>query len=399
MNTYDYVIVGGGMVADAAARGIRERDESGEIVILSADIDEPYTRPALSKKLWTDDAFTDDQVPLGTADDTGAQIRLRTLVAAIDPAAHAVETADGARIGYRRLLLATGSTPQEVGGGESDRVLYFRSAADYRRLRELAADGARIVVVGGGYIGSEIAAALVQNGVEVDLVFPGAVLGDDTFPADLAERYQSLFADAGVHLVPGRRADDVRGDDAGAAVVLDDGRQLRASAAVVGLGVAPVTDLAEEAGLTVDDGVIVDERLRTSEADIWAAGDIAAYPDPVLGRTRVEHVDNATEMGAAAGRSMAGAEEPYAHTPYFYSAVFGVRWEAVGSLDPELDTAAVEVGDSRVVAYLGADGAPVGVLMWDVSDDNEPAREAARAVIADGVSDPDELRRRFAMLA
>lgn len=394
MDTYDYVIVGGGMVADAAARGIRERDETGTILILSADVDAPYTRPALSKKLWTDDSFTDDQVPLGTADDTGAEIRLRTLVTDVDAGARAVVSSDGVRVGYRRLLLATGSTPEESGGGDSDRVLYFRSAADYRRLRELATDGARIAVVGGGYIGSEIAAALVQNGVEVDLVFPGDVLGGDTFAAELAQRYQALFTDAGVRLVPGRRLDDVRAGDADVVLVLDDGTELRRDAAVIGLGATPVTDLAASAGLAVDDGVVVDEHLRTSDAAIWAAGDIAAYPDPVLGRTRVEHVDNANEMGAAAGRAMAGADEPYAHTPYFYSAVFGVRWEAVGTLDPELETVAVEVGGSRVVVYVDG-GSPVGVLLWDVSDDNEPARDTARSVIAEGVTDSAALRARF----
>ncbi|WP_240640601.1 NAD(P)/FAD-dependent oxidoreductase [Microbacterium sp. 10M-3C3] len=270
MDTYDYVIVGGGMGADAAARGIRERDENGTIVVLSADVDEPYTRPALSKKLWTDPDFTDDQVPLGTADDTGAEIRLRTLVTEIDRARRTVSTDDGGEVGYRRLILVTGSRPHEVDAPDDERVLYFRSAADYRRLRQLARAGARIAVVGGGYIGTEIAAALVQNDVETDLVFRGAVLGADTFPPDLAARYEQLFADAGVHLIANRRADTVRAGDAAVVLVLDDGTELERDAVVLGLGVSPVADLAVAAGLEVDDdgGGVVDERLRTSDAAI-----------------------------------------------------------------------------------------------------------------------------------
>ncbi|MDF2920319.1 MAG: FAD-dependent oxidoreductase [Microbacterium sp.] len=400
MQSYDYLIVGGGMVADAAARGIRELDESGTIGILSADVDEPYTRPALTKKLWTDPDFTWDQVPLGTADATGAEIRLRTTVTAIDRDGRTVEDKAGGRFGYRRLLLATGSRPHEVDAPDSDRVLFFRSADDYRRLRELAAEGERIVVVGGGYIGAELAAALVQNDVDVDLVFPSTTLGDGTFPPPLAERYEQMFRDAGVRLVPGRRVEEVVTDasaDDDLEVVLDDGSRVRGDAVVLGLGVSPVTDLAEQSGLAVDDGVVVDAFLATTDDAIWAAGDIASYPDRLLGRTRVEHVDNAQEMGRAAGRSMAGSSEAYRHTPYFYSQVFGVRWEAVGTLDPDLDTLVVETGDDEsgprtVVYYRDETGAPVGVLLWNVAD----ATDAARLVLAEAPTDEAELRGRIA---
>ncbi|GAD35114.1 reductase, ferredoxin [Microbacterium sp. TS-1] len=399
MQSYDYLIVGGGMVADAAARGIRELDESGTIGILSADVDEPYTRPALTKKLWTDPDFTWDQVPLGTADDTGAEIRLRTLVTAIDRDGRTVEDEAGERIGYRRLLLATGSRPHEIDAPDSDRVLFFRSADDYRRLRELAAAGGRIVVVGGGYIGAELAAALVQNDVAVDLVFPSAALGDGTFPPELAERYQDLFRSAGVRLVAERRvAEVVEGASADDAleILLDDGSRLRGDAIVLGLGVSPVTDLAEAAGLTVADGVVVDELMATSDDAIWAAGDIASYPDRLLGRTRVEHVDNAQEMGRAAGRAMAGSGEAYRHTPYFYSQVFGVRWEAVGTLDPDLDTLIVDVGQDEsgprtVVYYRDQTGAPVGVLLWNVAG----ATDAARLVLAESPTGTADLRGRI----
>ncbi|ERS23385.1 hypothetical protein HMPREF1301_01185 [Propionibacterium sp. KPL2005] len=178
------------------------------------------------------------------------------------------------------------------------------------------------MIIGGGYIGAELAAALVQQGCEVSLVTPDPILGGSQFPAQIASEYQKLFADAGVHLVTGHRVSSVRKHE-NAEVTLDDGIILEADDVVAGLGATPVTNLAEDAGLTVDNGVVVDEYLRTDDPAIWAAGDIANYPDSVLGRTRVEHVDNATMMGKAAGRSMAGSDTPYTHTPMMYSQVFG----------------------------------------------------------------------------
>ncbi|MDU1537178.1 MAG: FAD-dependent oxidoreductase [Cutibacterium avidum] len=299
MTTYQYLIIGGGVAADSAAHGIREIDKDGSIAILSADVDSPYPRPALSKKLWTDPEFIWGKTDLSTAADTGA----------------------------------------------------------------------------------ELAAALVQQGCEVSLVTPDPVLGSSQFPAQIASEYQKLFADAGVHLVTGHRVSSVRKYE-NAEVTLDDGIILEADDVVAGLGATPVTNLAEDAGLTVDNGVVVDEYLRTDDPAIWAAGDIANYPDPVLGRTRVEHVDNATMMGKAAGRSMAGSDAPYTHTPMMYSQVFWVRWEAVGALDSSLETTAVEVGDGQVVYYL-KDGKPVGVLLR-----NLPGRtDEAVKVLADPPED------------
>ena len=277
-------------------------------------------------------------------------------------------------------MLVTGLTPSRIDD-DGDAVLYYRSARDYQKLRALAQPGHRFVIVGGGYIGVELAAALVQQGCEVSLVTPDPVLGGSQFPAQIASEYQKLFADAGVHLVTGHRVSSVRKHE-NAEVTLDDGIILEADDVVAGLGATPVTNLAEDAGLTVDNGVVVDEYLRTDDPAIWAAGDIANYPDPVLGRTRVEHVDNATMMGKAAGRSMAGSDAPYTHTPMMYSQVFGVRWEAVGALDSSLETTAVEVGDGQVVYYL-KDGKPVGVLLW-----NLPGRtDEAVKVLADPPED------------
>ncbi|MEX0153667.1 NAD(P)/FAD-dependent oxidoreductase [Microbacterium sp. LMI1-1-1.1] len=380
---FDYLIVGGGMVADTAARGIREVDAAGTIGIVSDDVDEPYTRPALSKKLWTDDEFTWDQVPLGTADDTGAQILLRTRVTAVRPDAHEVDTDAGDTITYTRLLLATGGTPIPLpvdDRTDGERALSFRTAEDYRRLRALAKDVDRIAVVGGGYIGSELAAALTQNDVHTVLIHTGSVLGDAVFPPALAERFEALFRDHGVEIVAGSKVTGGEVDATGARLELENGDEVRADAVVSGLGIQVASDLAEHAGLDVGDGVVVDAQLRTSVDDVFAAGDVASYPDRILGRRRVEHVDNANEMGKAAGRNLAGAREPYTHTPYYYSAVFGVRYEAVGTLDASLETVEDWADADRGVVYYLDDGRVVGVLLWAVED----ARDAARAVLAEG---------------
>ena len=378
---FDYLIVGGGMVADTAARGIREIDTAGSIGILSDDIEEPYTRPALSKKLWTDDEFTWDKVPLNTVDDTGADLRLRTRATAIRPEAHEVDAA-GETFTYGKLLVATGGHPlplpiEDRSNGE--RALTFRTAADYRRLRALAHDVDRIAVVGGGYIGSELAAALVQNGVDTVLIHTGAVLGDAVLPPVLAERFEKLFREAGVEIVAGSKVEGGEADAAGIRLALDNGDEIRADAVVSGLGIEIATDLAEAAGLTVEDGIVVDAQLRSTAEDVWAAGDVASYPDRILGRRRVEHVDNANEMGRAAGRNLAGAAEPYTHTPYYYSAVFGIRYEAVGTLDSSLETVEDWIDTDRGVVYYLDDDRVVGVLLWNVED----ARDAARAVLAE----------------
>ncbi|MCH1865767.1 NAD(P)/FAD-dependent oxidoreductase [Nocardioides sp. CFH 31398] len=381
---FDYVIVGGGMVADSAARGIRERDETGSIAILGEEPTAPFPRPALSKKLWTDPDFTVENTALGTGEDTGATVVLDTRVTAVDTDAKQVTAGDDT-IGYGRLLLATGGRPTRIDGLEpGDKVVYFRTLSDYLHLRELADDKPHVAVVGGGYIGTEIAAALISEGCRVELVHPDSVLNETKFPADLASDFEGLFTSAGVELRPGTSVVGGSAGLDGVTLALDDGSTLNVDVAVVGLGIEPATELAEAAGLEVGDdgGIVVDERLATSAPDVFAAGDVASYPDRVLGRSRIEHVDNATTMGQTVGRVMAGSDETYDHTPYFYSAVLGTRYEAVGTLDSSLET---EVSDgpedgARTIRYRDGDTV-AGVLLWNVSGDDENARDAAREAI------------------
>ncbi|WP_415977111.1 NAD(P)/FAD-dependent oxidoreductase [Rhodococcus sp. 077-4] len=373
---YDYLIIGGGMVADSAARGIRERDTTGSIAILGADSDEPYSRPALSKKLWTDKDFGRDQVSLDTAADTGAEVHTGTRVASVNRSDSSVTTQAGDRHEYGTLLLATGATPTGIELASSPRVVYFRTFADYRALRELTKTADHIAVVGGGYIGTEIAAALSGQGVKVTLVTSDAVLGGHMFPPSLAAAFDKGFAGHGVTVRRGAKV--VSGAEASARVQLqlDDGSAVEADGVAFGLGVRPSSELAEAAGLTVDDGIVVDEFLRTEDVRVYAAGDVASYPDAILGRRRIEHVDNATEMGKAAGRNMAGAAEPYSYTPYFYSDVYDDGYQAIGTLSSSLHTVEdwKSVGKEGVVYYLDDDAVVRGVLMWNVWEGLDVAR-------------------------
>ena len=393
MSDFDYLIVGGGEAANAAAHGIRELDASGSIGIISAEADEPYDRTALTKALWLDPAVNEQTISEKTVADTAAAIVLNRPVTAIDRAAHQIVTTDGERFGYRKLLIATGSVPTQLPGAGSDRFIAMRSLANYRRLRELVTTDPTAVVVGGGFIGTEIAAALAANGIAVTLIFPQQVLGSAVFPPVLAERFQTLYLDHGVRLVPGRMADHALiGPDGRPGVVLDDGSEYVAGVVVAGLSAKPVLSLASDAGLEVDRGIVVDAHLTTSDPDIWAAGDIAEYPDTILGRTRIEHVDHAQVSGATAGRSMAGSQETYDHTPFFWSDAFEIGWEAIGRLDARLDTEVVGLGEGRfVVYYLDDQSRPVGVLLWGVWDSVDKARQ----VLADAPTDRDELRNRI----
>lgn len=379
---YDFLIIGGGMTADAAAKGIREHGATGSIGILGEERTEPFPRPALSKKLWTDPDFTRADAALRTREETDAELHLGSPVVGLDPVAKRATTATGDTYGYGRVLLATGGHPRRVEGLEpSDRVFYFRTLDDYERLRTLAADRPEVVVVGGGYIGTEIACALVQQGCHVTVVHPDETLGQARFPADLARAYQEQFTDAGVEVTGGLRVLSGSQDADGVTLRLDDGSALVAQVVVVGLGIEPADDLlAGAAELAPDGGIMVDERLATTVPDVYAAGDVAAYLDPILGRTRVEHVDNATTMGAAVGRIMAGSEETYAHTPCFYSDVFDVGYEAIGELDPELETVEDPTEDDGLVVYYLDEQRVRGVLLWNC----DGGMDAARDLLAKG---------------
>lgn len=397
--SYDYVIVGGGVAAASAVKGIRSEDSSGTIAVLGSEPDPPVYRPELSKDLWLkDDRSLDDASLAGDLeDDEHVDLVLDTTVTEIDPDGHAVRLADGTSVGYGKLLLATGAEPRVLEVAPGPKVIYYRTAADYQRLRAAVDAGSHVVVVGGGYIGSEIASALVQNDVRVTLVLDLQDVQEQMFPRALAASLTKAFADRGVTVVHGTVASG-REVDGGVQVALDDGTEITADAAVIGVGVVPRTGLAEAAGIEVDNGIVVDEHLRTSAADVYAAGDVASYPDALLGRRRVEHVDHAEKSGEAAGKAMAGADSTYDYTPFFWSDILDYGYEAVGEVtsrnDMVEDWKDGELG-TGVVYYLRS-GQVRGVLLWNVWDSVDQARELIRETADSPVEDLDSLRGRIA---
>ncbi|WIY81537.1 FAD-dependent oxidoreductase [Propionimicrobium sp. PCR01-08-3] len=392
MSEYDYLIIGGGEAANAAARGIREQDQNGSIGIISADTDGPYDRTALTKALWTDPDSTEQSILAGTDADTGATLLLNTTVKVIHRGSHEVSTSGGETIGYKKLLLAMGSVPTAISGSSDERIIAMRSLSDYRKIRELIADDKTAIVVGGGFIGTEIAASLASNDVDVTLIYPERVLGERSYPKVITDEIHQAYVDHGVRLVAGHLVDHaVIGSDGRPGVVLDDGSTYSAAVVIAGMSAKPALGLASEAGLDVDKGVLVDEHLRTSDPDIWAAGDIIEYRDAILGRTRIEHVDHARHSGATAGHSMAGSDEVYDYTPFFWSDIFDNGYEAIGRLDATLTTEVVDVDDGHVVYYLDDQSRPVGVLAWNVWD----TMDRARQVLADAPTDREALRARI----
>jgi 3-phenylpropionate/trans-cinnamate dioxygenase ferredoxin reductase component len=379
---YTYLIVGGGMAADAAVHGIREVDAEGTIGLLSAEPDPPYKRPPLSKKLWHGKAL--DSIWLGT-DQLGVDLHLGRTGRLLDLQHKRVVDDRGTEYGFDKLLLATGVTPRRLPVG-GHWITYYRTVKDYQRLRQEAARGQRFAVIGGGFIGSEIAAALAMNSKEVVMILPETGIGSRLFPSDLAGFLNDYYREHGVEVLTHSRVTDVvrRGDRF--TVQLRDSavstmREIEVDGIVAGIGARPNVELAETGGLAVDNGIVVDPFLRTSHPDVYAAGDVAVYWQSVLGqRRRVEHEDNATAMGRLAGRAMAGEPAPYEHLPYFYSDMFDLGYEAVGEIDARLEVVAEweEPYRTGVLTYRG-DGRVRGALLWNVWDQVD----AARALIAD----------------
>jgi NADPH-dependent 2,4-dienoyl-CoA reductase/sulfur reductase-like enzyme len=387
MGDFKYVVIGGGMTGHAAAQAIRSADASGSIALLGEEPARPYARPPLSKGLWTGQEEGSTWLPVVE----GVSLRTGARVVAIDRGARRIALEDGETVAYERLLLATGASPRRLPFS-GDGVVYYRTVADYRRVQALPV-GKHVAVVGGGFIGSEMAASLATAGYRVTLLFPEEGIGARLFPRDLALHLNAYYREREVNVRPGERLTGLAAHGDGVSLRTDRG-EIRADLVVAGLGVVPNDGLAANAGLAVDDGILVDETLRTSDHAVFAAGDVARFPSPQLGRRiRVEHEDNANRMGRAAGLAMAGAGAAYHHLPFFYSDLFDLGYEAIGVLDPRLEIVAdwKEPFRKGVVYYL-SDGRVRGVLAWGAFG----KMDAARELIAEpGPHDPAALRGRI----
>lgn len=373
---HDYLIIGAGMAGEAAAQALRDASADATIALLGDESHPPYDRPPLSKKLWKDGKEDAIWRPI---DKANAELNLQRRAVKIDRAAHTVTDDKGDTWKYRKLLITTGGTPRRLQG--SDDFIYYRTFDDYQRLRQSVKKGARIAVIGGGFIGSEIAAAMAMNGCKVTMLFPDATIGARVYPKSLADSVTAYYREKGVDVRSGITVGGGKAHGGGTELALSDGSTLQADVVVAGLGITPNVKLAEDAGLKVDNGIVVDDHLRSSDPDIYAAGDVASFPAPALGkRIRVEHENAALTMGTHAGLCMAGQNMPYTELPFFYSDLFDLGYEAVGTLDVRLETVEQWVTPFRegVIYYLDA-GRVRGVLLWNTWGQVD----AARALIAE----------------
>lgn len=374
---YTYFIIGGGMTAAAAVQGIREIDAEGSIGLISAEAHPPYARPPLSKQLWQGKPL--ESIWRGT-EDCGVHMHLERSVQTLDPRRKQVIDNHETTYTFEKLLLATGGTPRRLPHAP-DGVTYFRSLADYKRLCAQAARGGRFAIIGGGFIGSEIAAALAMNGQDVVMIFPESGIGGRAFPTELAHFLNDYYRERGVAVLPGERIGAIEQRNGQYRLETEGGGAIIADHVVAGLGIEPDVGLAERAGLAVENGILVDEHLQTSAPDIYAAGDVANFFNPTLNaRLRVEHEDNANTMGRIAGRAMAGDAAAYHHLPFFYSDLFDLGYEAVGELDARLETVIdwQEPYQKGVIYYL-RDQLVRGVLLWNVWDQVDAARNLIAA--------------------
>jgi 3-phenylpropionate/trans-cinnamate dioxygenase ferredoxin reductase component len=374
MHSARYLIVGGGMTGDAAVKGIRERDADGSIVLVAAEPHPPYARPPLTKGLWS--GSDEAKIWRGT-EDAGAELRLARRIVSLDLDRRRAADDAGEVYAFEKLLLATGGSPRTIPG--TDGVVYYRTLDDYRTVRARVHEGANAVVIGGGFIGSEIAASLTANGCRVTMVFPEPGIAWRVLPAGLAAFVTEYYRGRGVEVLAN---ETVTG--AGArSVTTGSGLTLEADVVIAGLGIEPATDLAKAARLPVDNGIVVDELGRVEgREDVFAAGDVASFPVAALGRRRrVEHEDHAKSHGRAVGANMAGADAPYDHLPFFYSDMFDLGYEAVGEVDSRLETVESweEPNRKGIVAYVDEERRPRGFLYWNVWDHVEQGRALIQA--------------------
>jgi 3-phenylpropionate/trans-cinnamate dioxygenase ferredoxin reductase component len=396
-NDKTFVIVGASLAGAKAAETLRADGFDGRLVLVGAETERPYERPPLSKDYLRgeserggvyvhEESFYDEQ---------RIDLLLGREAVRLDTASREVELDDGDRLRYDALLLTTGAEPRrlDVPGNDLDGVLYLRTVGDSDAIRERLDRGGSVVVVGAGWIGAEVAASARQRGLDVTVVEPLSLPLERVLGKELGAIYRDVHADQGVRMLLGTGVEAFEGGAAVERVRTSDGQQLDCDFVVVGVGVEPRTRLGEQAGLDVDNGILVDEHLRTSAPDVFAAGDVANARHPFFGeRIRVEHWGNALAQGPAAARSMLGTGEPYDTLPYFFSDQYDVGMEYAGHARTwdrvvfrgnreEREFIAFWIEGERVVAGMN-------VNIWDVNDAiQQIIRE--RVAVDERLTDPD----------
>lgn len=360
------------MTGDAAVKGIRELDTEGSILMISNESQKPYARPPLSKGLWK---TTPEEKIWKNTGELNVDFMLETDAESLNND-KSVKLNNGENIFYDKLLLATGGKVNKLNFA-SDRIIYYRTFNDYKKLRKLSETLNNFAVIGGGFIGTEIAAALAMNTKKVTVIFQGEFLGERVFPADLAEYVTDYFKNKGVEILNRSNVNDISEAENKIKINTDNGKTVTADAVIAGIGIKPNTALALNAGIEISNGINTDENLMTNIPDIYAAGDAANFYNPLLNkRFRAEHEDNANKMGKQAGRNMAGAAEKYNYLPFFYSDLFDLGYEAVGELDSSYEIVEdwKEKFKEGVIYYLNNNRVR-GVLLWNVWGQLDEARK------------------------
>lgn len=396
-STPTLAIIGASLTGAKAAEAAREAGFDGRIVLIGEEPGQPYERPPLSKAVLRGekDADTARVHPEGFYAEHAIEL-VNDRADTLDPASRTIRLAGGENIGFDTAVLATGAAPRrlDIPGADLAGVHYLRTIDDSLRLRDAISAATRVVVIGAGWIGSEVAASARQMGAEVVLVDPAPVPLQRVLGDDIGAVFARLHTDNGVHLRLGTGVAELRGTKTVEAVVLGDGRVEAADVVVVGVGVTPRTELADTAGLAIDNGIVVDEHLATAAPGIYAAGDVAnAFHPHYEKRLRVEHWANALNQGTTAGRNAAGNSDAYTRLPYFFSDQYDLGMEYVGHGD---GTDAVVVRGDRetreFIAFWHRDGivtAAMNVNVWDVGDDLKAIIEARTAVDSVRLADAD----------
>jgi 3-phenylpropionate/trans-cinnamate dioxygenase ferredoxin reductase component len=393
-----HVIVGASLAGAKAAATLREEGFDGRVVLVGAEAERPYERPPLSKdylrgEVGREKVYVHEESFYAEHD---IELRLGRTAVSLDPSSSELELDDGAQLRYDRLLLTTGAEPRRLSipGTELDGVLYLRSVEDSDTLRERFDRGGAVVVVGAGWIGAEVAASARQRGLEVTVLDPASVPLERVMGTEVGAIYRDIHSEQGVRMLMGTGVEAFEGDRAVERVRTSDGRELECDFAVVGVGVEPRTGLAAQAGMAIDNGVLVDEQLRTSAPGVFAAGDVANAHHPMYGeRIRVEHWANALNQGPAAARNMLGQDSAYERLPYFFSDQYDVGMEYSG-FAPSWDRVVFR-GDPAtrefVAFWLVEDRVVAGmnVNVWDVTDPIKRLISQRLAVDDRTLADPD----------
>lgn len=395
-NDYKYIIVGGGLTGCYAVDGIRSRDSAGSVLLISMESYLPYDRPPLTKKLWfgkksVKDIFVHDREYFT---ENGVKVMLELEAAGIDADKKIVTCKNGKSYHYEKLLLATGGIPRKLNieGGDLEEIFYYRYLDDYLHLKSKVSEGSNALVIGGGFIGSEIAAALNINKVHVTILMDGPYLVDRIFPKSVGTAIQQEYIRRGVKILSQDSVVSITKRDGLLSTTTRSNRIINSDVVIIGIGIEPETELANSAGLKLGNGIVVNEFLQTSNQDIYAAGDNACFPYQVLGiDTRVEHWDNAINQGKTAGVNMAGANVPYNYMPYFFSDLFDFGYEAVGLVSSKLQTYADwEKENEKGILYYVQDSKIRGAMMCNVW---EKVDEARKWIKSNKQISPSKLRR------